>query len=725
MIAALLAFWPRGPRAAVRCRVTAATRSWRSPRCSSRRLARWSRSAGRARCCSGSALAALTVCFLWLERLPLRPGLGVAALIGLALAGALPLAAAADRGEPWFDYQSFAEGLGPKDPVRFDWGHGDYGPITWPRNGAEVVRVKAGAPPTGRSARSTSSTAAAGTRGGASTGAATTATLDLPAGLGDRPALPGPIQVSVQRHARSPTSSAPARRGRRRRDSRGSSPASAPGQWESVGDLRRGDSYTRRGLRPAARRRSSSPRSSRADDRAEDDERVRHRADSAPGEAPADAAVGRRRQPDPTTRAAEVHVRSAVGRAAAPLRRLPPATASERRRRRPRCERSDLARTWALSQRLKRGTDDAVRVRARGQTTTCAAASPTPRSRRRRRRACAPLESFLFDTKAGYCQHYSAAMALLLRMGGIPARVATGFSPGGYSKRKQAWIVRDTDAHSWVEAWFDALRLGDHRPDAVRHPGALADRRARAAAGATRRRRRGPRTPAPATPRGRQRAPARSAFRPELRRRRRDAERRRRRRAAAGLAVGRWPCSRCCCARARPCALFAAARAAPTPLERAISELETALRRSGRPRPTGMTLRQLERRLGALGRGGRLPARGQRRPLRAAPGAADRRAAPRAAARARPAASGSPAGCATFWALPPRRARRSRLRPDARARDHPVRVGDLEVALAPRLGLDRRRDLDARDEPRVSASTSSTTKATSRPSARWPASAAA
>ena len=64
----------------------------------------------------GAALTVLTVCFLWLERLPLRPGLGVAALIGLALAGALPLAAAADRGEPWFDYQAFAEGLGPEGP---------------------------------------------------------------------------------------------------------------------------------------------------------------------------------------------------------------------------------------------------------------------------------------------------------------------------------------------------------------------------------------------------------------------------------------------------------------------------------------------------------------------------------------------------------------------------------------------------------------------------------
>ena len=68
----------------------------------------------------------------------------------------------------------------------------------------------------------------------------------------------------------------------------------------------------------------------------------------------------------------------------------------------------------------------------------------------------APLDAFLFDTKTGYCQHFSGAMALLLRMGGIPARVATGFSPGGFSKRNKEWVVRDTDAHSWVEAWFHA-----------------------------------------------------------------------------------------------------------------------------------------------------------------------------------------------------------------------------------------------------------------------------
>jgi hypothetical protein len=45
-------------------------------------------------------------------------------------------------------------------------------------------------------------------------------------------------------------------------------------------------------------------------------------------------------------------------------------------------------------------------------------------------------------------------MALLLRMGGVPARVAAGFSPGSYSSRRGEWVVRDIDAHSWVEAYF-------------------------------------------------------------------------------------------------------------------------------------------------------------------------------------------------------------------------------------------------------------------------------
>jgi protein-glutamine gamma-glutamyltransferase len=65
-----------------------------------------------------------------------------------------------------------------------------------------------------------------------------------------------------------------------------------------------------------------------------------------------------------------------------------------------------------------------------------------------------PLLSFLFKTKRGYCQQFAGAMALLLRMGGVPARVATGFTTGTFDKATGSYVVTDLDAHAWVEAWF-------------------------------------------------------------------------------------------------------------------------------------------------------------------------------------------------------------------------------------------------------------------------------
>ncbi len=64
-----------------------------------------------------------------------------------------------------------------------------------------------------------------------------------------------------------------------------------------------------------------------------------------------------------------------------------------------------------------------------------------------------PLVSFLFKDKRGYCQQFSGAMALLLRMGGVPARVAAGFT-SGTEQAQHRWVVTDIDAHAWVEAWF-------------------------------------------------------------------------------------------------------------------------------------------------------------------------------------------------------------------------------------------------------------------------------
>jgi hypothetical protein len=65
-----------------------------------------------------------------------------------------------------------------------------------------------------------------------------------------------------------------------------------------------------------------------------------------------------------------------------------------------------------------------------------------------------PLATFLFLDRLGYCQQFAGSMALLLRMGGIPARVATGFTTGTYDTATKSWLVPDVDAHAWVEAWF-------------------------------------------------------------------------------------------------------------------------------------------------------------------------------------------------------------------------------------------------------------------------------
>lgn len=63
-----------------------------------------------------------------------------------------------------------------------------------------------------------------------------------------------------------------------------------------------------------------------------------------------------------------------------------------------------------------------------------------------------PLVGFIVDTKTGYCQHYAGGMALMLRLLGIPARVAVGFVPGRFHDNE--WTVTDHDAHAWVEVWF-------------------------------------------------------------------------------------------------------------------------------------------------------------------------------------------------------------------------------------------------------------------------------
>jgi protein-glutamine gamma-glutamyltransferase len=65
-----------------------------------------------------------------------------------------------------------------------------------------------------------------------------------------------------------------------------------------------------------------------------------------------------------------------------------------------------------------------------------------------------PLPAFLSEDRAGYCQQFSGTMALMLRMLGIPSRVAAGFAPGGRDPDEGNYLVDDTDAHNWVEVFF-------------------------------------------------------------------------------------------------------------------------------------------------------------------------------------------------------------------------------------------------------------------------------
>jgi transglutaminase-like putative cysteine protease len=65
------------------------------------------------------------------------------------------------------------------------------------------------------------------------------------------------------------------------------------------------------------------------------------------------------------------------------------------------------------------------------------------------------VDEFLFDTKAGFCEHFSSAFVVLMRAAGIPARVVTGYVGGYRNPIGGYWLVRNSDAHAWAEVWLE------------------------------------------------------------------------------------------------------------------------------------------------------------------------------------------------------------------------------------------------------------------------------
>jgi transglutaminase-like putative cysteine protease len=592
----------------------------------------------------GAAIAALTVCFLWLERLPLRPGAGVAVLGGLALAGALPLSAAANRDGPWFDYRSWAEGLGTPAPVRFDWEH-SYEPITWPREGREMLRIKSDQP---HYWKLENLEYFDGTRW---------ETRATPDSVGDAPVAD--LDPDWQAHHEWSGTARITVRGLRGTDLVGAGTTLevdagrnetmstlSPGTWRAVRDFAPGDSYEIRFHAPGPKPRQLETATSGA---------TGEQSDSLELVVPLTEAV-LQKQRDYYSRAVTwtklvvppFNVRrppeafyersGSTGSGVAALRNSP------------------YWRTWQLAQRLRKGATTPYEYARRidaylGANGFHYDERPTAPTRATQ----APLDVFLFDSKAGYCQHFSGAMALLLRLGGVPARVATGFSPGGFKRSQGEWVVRDRDAHSWVEAWYDGIGWVNFDPTPSATPArsliaaiddtpALSAEDVNTAVGGNAAGldpAKGVREPDPSGPAAAATGGQQDGSSPWV--------------IVLGVAALVALLAGIALHRRRARRFPAVA-----PAERALAELVRALQRAGRPVSPGTTLAQLERRLGRTGGGaayfaalrearyrasGAPPSPGQRRALR----------------RELAAGLGWRGRFQAWWALPPRLGRPGRI----------------------------------------------------------------
>ena len=118
--------------------------------------------------------------------------------------------------------------------------------------------------------------------------------------------------------------------------------------------------------------------------------------------------------------------------------------------------RSPYARSWALAQRLRRGARTPLEYvlavdRYLEQGFFYSERPPPPRPAAcRSRRSCSTRASATASTSPGRWR-CSCGWA------GSRRASATGFTPGGFRARQGEWVVRDTDAHSWVEAWFAGI----------------------------------------------------------------------------------------------------------------------------------------------------------------------------------------------------------------------------------------------------------------------------
>jgi transglutaminase-like putative cysteine protease len=388
----------------------------------------------------GALLALLVLAFLRLEKLRRADMPAAAGLAALTLLLGLILAPALDAKNPWWDYETWALETAGSKSASFDWNH-SYGPLHWPRDGRELVRIKAKFQ-TYWKAQNLDLYDGRAWRANAL--AATEAPDFQLGGLQNIRRWRQDIKVTF-RNLRSRTFVSAGFPVTNPQGLKGvtSFPTGVAGIDAATRVLRRGDTYSMTVYTP--------------------NPSGRELAGASVTYGPWLAAYRTVYIPDkrgplvPDQRTGQLEYSTidvefpAWGtkeklsgqRLNAPLNAAPPQVL-------PALRRSDLWRSWQLVQQLKRQAPtpyqfvlDVEEYLGKGFTY-----SETPP------KDAQTLDGFLFKDHIGYCQQYSGAEALLLRLAGIPARVATGFTSGAYDSKAKEWVVRDLDAHSWVEVWF-------------------------------------------------------------------------------------------------------------------------------------------------------------------------------------------------------------------------------------------------------------------------------
>ncbi len=111
---------------------------------------------------------------------------------------------------------------------------------------------------------------------------------------------------------------------------------------------------------------------------------------------------------------------------------------------------NDRSKAWALQERQKHSTDRdyllALLSRINQQPYFYTLSPPIMERD--------TIDSFWFDHKEGFCEHYSGAFVFLARAAGIPARVVIGYQGAEKNPMSDYWIVRQSNAHAWTEVWL-------------------------------------------------------------------------------------------------------------------------------------------------------------------------------------------------------------------------------------------------------------------------------